>query len=149
MVLATLQSHERPTHRELNPRGVIDVYLSEISRTPVLSPEALERVAAELVERTRAYRDQLHAMPGVAALMLREWRRLKDAGRNPAVLSEHYRDGTGGDPGAVVDAALSRVETLIARGKPASPALARALASAELALPRLDTCYRELARRAT
>jgi RNA polymerase primary sigma factor len=145
----------------LGSSDALSHYLRAITDIPVLGRDETYALA-EIMEREReAFLDAAFAIPATATALLERWHERQRAGRVTGILSAHHRDEGGGDWGRRIDAALGRLDRLVAererRASARPPAGGRELAAldariaaqlrrAELAFEVVLASFRELDR---
>jgi len=90
-------------------------YLREIAPIPTFSREQEQSLAAALLAATEAWRAAVFSIPGAARAVLEQWNEIRSAERVTATLSDSFRDGSGRDHGAQIDAWLGRAQRSLAR----------------------------------
>jgi RNA polymerase sigma factor (sigma-70 family) len=123
-------------------------YMGSIQDVALLSREEVKSLAKEIHLERRAFECSLAPIPGTALLLLARWHRRRRAGRVSGSLSRHYRDGSGRDVSAHIDACCSRLEKLIAAKPPARDAIVDQIDETEVSFEILVDIHRELARAA-
>ena len=123
-------------------------YMGSIQDVALLSREQVRILAKEIDLERRAFERALAPIPGTALLLLARWHRRRRAGRVSGSLSRHYRDGSGRDVSAHIDACCGRLERLLAATPPARDAIVDQIDEAEIAFEGWIGIHRELARAA-
>jgi len=96
----------------------LDLYVRSIAHIRVLDREETYALAREMEQEVSEFRQALFSISGTALDLLGRWRARQALGLVTAALSEHYRDGSGEDWGANIDALFSDLEERIeARGE--------------------------------
>ena len=96
----------------------LDLYVRSIAHIRVLDREETYALAREMEHEESEFRQALFSISGTALELLGRWRSRRALGLVTAALSEHYRDGSGEDWGASIDALFSDLEGRIeARGE--------------------------------
>lgn len=110
--LATLRTAEDSRDRE---RSALVSYFRDIAAIPTLTKEHEVLLAKEIEASTRAFREGMRSIPLTAREVIAIWRELKAEERVTGKMSESFGSGSpdGEDLTARVDAALSKVETLL------------------------------------
>ena len=153
------QGHSAPRRRraprsrggrggEPSLRGARECYLRRIQRVPLLDRQQVRDLAYAMRREQRAFERALHAVPGVALLLLERWDERRRAGRVSAPMSRHYRDGSGRDWSGCVDAHFERLAGLLARSPVPRARVVVVLEEAELDFRVLCDVYEELSARA-
>ncbi len=117
-------------------------YLAAIRDIPVLGPEETSELAAGMRAEEARFQEAVFAVPGTAVLLLGRWNERRRGGHVTAALSAGYRDGTGRDWGAVLDAQMLEVEKGLEAREPAR--VVEALAAANVSLEVLRAIHEEL-----
>jgi RNA polymerase sigma factor (sigma-70 family) len=122
--------------------------MGSIQDVALLSREEVKSLAKEIDLERRAFERALAPIPGTALLLLARWHRRRSAGRVSGSLSRHYRDGSGNDVSAHIDACCARLERLLAAKPPARDAIVDQIDETEVAFDILVDIQRELGRAA-
>jgi RNA polymerase primary sigma factor len=102
-------------------------YLQNIAEIPVLSREETYALAEAMEVEREQFLRAIHSIPATAPALLELWRERQRAGRVTGILSARYRDGEG-DWSRRIDAALRRLERLVADRESLGAARPRAAA---------------------
>ncbi len=129
---AQRQRSPKPAASE-NPRDARQAYMGTIQGVSLLSKQEVRELAGEIDRARRAFELALVPIPGTPLLLLARWHARRNAGRVCGNLSRHYRDGSGRDVGAHVDACMRRLEQLVATQPPPREAIAAKIDEAEIA----------------
>ena len=106
------RSARRSALREGAPTS-LDLYVRSIARIRVLDREETYTLARQMEAAESEFRAALFSISGTGVELLGRWRARRALGLVTAALSTHYRDGSGEDWGAVIDAAFSQLEAPI------------------------------------
>jgi len=106
------RSARRSTAHAGSPTS-LDLYVRSIAHIRVLDREETYALARQMERAEAEFREALFSIPGTALELLGRWQERRKSGLVTAALSEHYRDGSGKDWGAVVDAVFSELSERI------------------------------------
>lgn len=144
-VPAARKEHAAKPAASEHPRDARQAYMGTIQGVPLLSKQEVCELAGEIDRARRAFELALVPIPGTPLLLLARWYARRNAGRVCGNLSRHYRDGSGRDVGAHVDACMQRLEQLVATTPLPREAIAAKIDEAEISFGVWIDVHRELA----
>jgi len=104
-----------PGEDAADPERPLRRYLREIAPLPTLRREEEQALAARYASAIRRWRHAIASIPFSAESVLERWRHIRSEERVSATLSAAHRDGSGEDQSPRIDAAMRRIEGLLAR----------------------------------
>lgn len=119
-------------------------YMRRVQNVRLLSKEEVAAFSKEISEEREAFAAALAPISGTLDLLLARWRDRQAHGRVTAALSRHYRDGSGKDLSALIDASFERLEKWAESAKRPQDKIVKELDNAELAFEVWQDLYRTL-----
>ena len=120
--------------------------MQTIQKIPLLGRKQSYELAYAMRREQVIFERALFSIPGTSMLLLERWEERRREGRVTAALSRHYRDGSGRNWNAPVDAAFQAIQDLVSRDPVATEELPALLDKAELSFEVLCDVFRELQR---
>jgi RNA polymerase sigma factor (sigma-70 family) len=133
-------------------RDAVGAYLDSIRKLPLLSHEETCELAEEIAAQERRFREEVTQLAGTGVLALEIWHERRNAGRMTGTICRQFREDTGRDWCAHLDARFQALEQRLERhpsvGHPHSdPERARLLTEADLQMEVLEEIHRDLSGR--
>jgi RNA polymerase sigma factor (sigma-70 family) len=119
-------------------------YMRRVQDVRLLSKQEVAELSSEIDSERAAFADALAPIPGTARLLLERWQDRRDTGRVTAALSRHYRDGSGRDISAQIDADFEKLAKLVERRPLPREGIVALLEKAEIGFEIWQELFREL-----